>query len=196
MLPWWTTLLLLCALIVPEARAQRIADRAFPSVLDHSPGNVALNNAPNPGALSHGAPSRLALSNGAPSRIALAGQTATGQDRATHPAWLAAGGLLSAALVGAGGAWTGVQITEDDCEDCFLVGGAYGLLAGVSTGIPLGVHFTNRGRGDLLASLGASLALGGLGLGVAHLTHEEGVMLAVPVLQIVSSILIERRAGP
>lgn len=198
---WWTTLLLLCALIVPDARAQRLADRAFPSVGGRSPGNSELNNAPSnlaPSNLapSHGAPNDGAQSDGASSRIALAGKSSLVQGRATHPAWLAAGGLLGAALVGAGGAWTGVQITEDDCEDCFLVGGAYGLAAGVSTGIPLGVHFANHGRGDLLASLGASLALGGLGLGVAHLTNEEGVMLAVPLLQIASSILIERRGRP
>lgn len=112
-----------------------------------------------------------------------------------HPAWLAAGGLLGAVAVGVGGAWTGVQITEDDCEDCFLVGGAYGLVAGVSVGGPLGVHLANDRRGNLLTSLGASLALGGLGLGIAHLTHEEGVMFAVPVLQIAGAILVERRAG-
>lgn len=189
MLRWWMTLLLLSTLIVPDAGAQRLADRHFPSVGD------------GPGAIGGGTPAGGSSAGGSPSaglssHVASTRASTVDQPQRTHTAWLAAGGLLGAALVGAGGAWTGVQITEDDCEDCFLVGGAYGLVAGVSTGVPLGVHFANRGRGDLLASLGASLALGGLGLGIAHLTDEEGVMFAVPVLQIASSILIERRAGP
>ena len=73
------------------------------------------------------------------------------------------------------------------------MGPLYGLAAGVSSGIPLGVHFSNGGRGDHLPSLLASLAIGGAGLGLAIAANEPALLLAVPVLQLASAIGIEER---
>lgn len=112
--------------------------------------------------------------------------------RQVHPALLAAGGIVGGAVGVFGGALAGAKITEHDCEDCGLVGVVYGGVAGGSALLPLGVHAANRGRGNLGLSLLSSLAFGAAGLGVASAANSVGVMVAVPVLQIVSSILIER----
>ena len=109
--------------------------------------------------------------------------------------WLIGGGLLGGAAAGFAGMYSGAMLLEDDCEDCAIIGGVYGLVAGVSSGIPLGVHLSNRGRGNLLPSLLSSLAIGGVGLGVAIAADEPAVMLGVPVLQLASAILIERKTG-
>ena len=111
---------------------------------------------------------------------------------AVDPVWLALGGVLGGAAGLFGGAIIGSRITQDDCEDCAFVGGVYGAVVGGSAGLPLGVHATNGGRGRLLPSLVASLAIGGAGLGVAVLADRSEVMIAVPVAQLVTSILIER----
>jgi hypothetical protein len=110
----------------------------------------------------------------------------------THPGLLALGGVLGGAVGLVGGAYVGARITEDDCEDCFLLGGIRGAIAGGSAGIPLGVHLANGRRGKLLPSLLASLAIGGAGLGAAVLANKYELMIPVPVAQLVASILIER----
>lgn len=74
-----------------------------------------------------------------------------------------------------------------------MVGAVYGAVAGGSALLPLGVHLANRGRGNLGLGLLSSLAMGGLGLALAHETNSAAVMIPVPVAQIVSSILIERK---
>jgi hypothetical protein len=109
-----------------------------------------------------------------------------------HPAVLALGGVLGGAAGLVGGAYLGARATEHRCEDCFLVGGIFGAVAGASTGLPLGVHIANGGRGRLLPSLAASLAIGAAGFGAAVLTNTYEIMIPVPALQLISSILIER----
>ncbi|MGH7497572.1 MAG: hypothetical protein ACREL3_01840 [Gemmatimonadales bacterium] len=112
-----------------------------------------------------------------------------------HPALLAAGGILGGAVGVFGGALAGAKITQNDCEDCALVGAAYGAVAGGSALLPLGVHLANGRRGKLGPSLLSSLAIGAAGLGVAAASNSVDVMIAVPVLQIISSVLIERATG-
>jgi hypothetical protein len=109
--------------------------------------------------------------------------------------WLIGGGLLAGATGGVAVMYTGAMLTANECEDCAIVGAVYGLVAGVSSGIPVGVHFSNGGRGKLLPSLLASLAIGGAGLGLAIAADQPAVMLAVPVLQLASAIAIERKTG-
>jgi hypothetical protein len=108
--------------------------------------------------------------------------------------WLIAGGLIGGAVGTFGGAWTGAKITEGDCEDCFFVGAAYGAVAGVTTGVPLGVHVANRGRGNLSQSLLLSAAIGAAGLGLAAAADEPAIMFAVPALQLAASVAVEREA--
>jgi hypothetical protein len=109
--------------------------------------------------------------------------------------WLIGGGLLAGAAGGVAVMYTGAMLTAKDCEDCAIVGAVYGLVAGVSSGIPVGVHFSHGGRGKLLPSLLASLAIGGAGLGLAIAADQPAVMLAVPVLQLASAFAIERKTG-
>lgn len=112
--------------------------------------------------------------------------------RETSPALLAAGGVLGGAVGVFGGALAGAYLTGNSCEDCALLGAAYGAVAGGSALLPLGVHLANGRRGNFGATLLASLATGVVGLGVSQAANSAEVMLAVPVLQIVSSVLIER----
>ena len=111
---------------------------------------------------------------------------------ARGPLILGLGGIAGGGLGAMAGGWTGARIREHACEDCGLNGLLYGAVVGVSTALPVGVHFANGGRGKLGPSLLASLALGGAGLAAAALTHEYGILMAVPVAQLVSSVAIER----
>jgi hypothetical protein len=115
--------------------------------------------------------------------------------RRAHPALLLLGGVLGGAAGVLGGAAIGVKATQDDCENCFFNGLVYGSVAGGSALLPLGVHLANGRRGSYGTSLLASLAIGAAGLGTALATNEGGVMIAVPVLQLVSSVVIERRTS-
>jgi hypothetical protein len=108
------------------------------------------------------------------------------------PAVLALGGVLAGTAGAFGGAWIGNELTKGACEDCFLEGLVYGGVAGGSALLPLGVHLANGHRGNYGASLLASLGIGAAGVAVAFASNEGGVMLTVPVLQLVSSIAIER----
>ncbi len=110
-----------------------------------------------------------------------------------NPALMAAAGAAGGAVGFFAGALAGAKLTEHDCEDCAFVGAIYGAVAGGSALLPLGVHVANRGRGNLGLSLLSSLVIGGAGLALASGTNSAAVMVPVPVLQIVSSILIERR---
>jgi hypothetical protein len=109
------------------------------------------------------------------------------------PVLLALGGLGAATVGTFAGAAIGAKITTRyPCEDCGLEGLIYGGVAGGSALLPLGVHLVNGHRGNYGASLLASLGIGAAGLAVAVATQEGGVMLTVPVLQLLSSIAIER----
>jgi hypothetical protein len=109
---------------------------------------------------------------------------------------LALGGLGAATVGTFGGALVGAKATTRyPCEDCGLEGLIYGGVAAGSTLLPLGVHLANGRRGNYRAALLASLGIGAAGLGVAIASQEGAVMLAVPVLQLVSSIAIERKTA-
>jgi hypothetical protein len=111
----------------------------------------------------------------------------------TNPGLLAAGGVVGAVAGMFAGALVGGKLTENDCEDCGLAGVVYGGIIGGSAGLPFGVHLVNHRQGSFGLSLLSSLAIGGLGLAMAAETNSGAIMLPVPVLQVVSSILIERR---
>jgi hypothetical protein len=103
------------------------------------------------------------------------------------------GGLGAATAGTFGGAVIGSRITTKyPCEDCGLEGLIYGAVIGESAMLPLGVHLANGHRGNYGASLLASLGIGAAGLAAAVATQEGAIMLSVPVLQLVSSIAIER----
>ena len=100
-----------------------------------------------------------------------------------------AAGLLGGGLAGyhLGG---GGRLCGDD--SCGLYAGVLGAVAGEMALLPLGVHLANHSHGNYGYSLLASVAIGVVGTSAAA-KHESGlVLLAVPIVQIVSSILIER----
>jgi hypothetical protein len=109
----------------------------------------------------------------------------------TSPAVLALGGVLGGAAGAFAGGMIGAKAT-DTCEDCAIVGLAYGFVAGGSAGLPLGVHLANHRRGNYGLSLVASLAIAAAGFGTTLATRDARILIAVPVLQLVSSIAIER----
>lgn len=109
------------------------------------------------------------------------------------PALLVGGGVLGGVAGLFAGAVVGGWLTEHDCEDCGLAGVVYGGIAGWSVGIPMGVHMVNGRRGSYGRSLLASLGIGTVGLAAAFATNSGAVLLTVPVAQIVTSVLIERK---
>jgi hypothetical protein len=125
----------------------------------------------------------LALS--APSRRPMVGVPRTEDD------------VLKLAFAGVVGATAGfvtgaLLLRQTSCDeiDC-LAPMVYGGLAGLSVGAPFGVHLADARRGRYGTALAASLAIGAAGLGAAILIDEPRLLLAVPVLQIASSIRIE-----
>jgi hypothetical protein len=111
-----------------------------------------------------------------------------------------AGGVLAG---GAAGLAVGLSLANGcQGEDCGLVGLATTIIgAGVggSLGIPLGVHLANGRQGSYALEAAASVAIATAGvLAIAesdNRTAQDAVMIAVPVTQLVSSILIERHTA-
>jgi hypothetical protein len=93
------------------------------------------------------------------------------------------------------GGYTGVKIAEadDDCYDWCGIGAAFtGAAIGSAAAIPLGVHLANRSRGNYGRSVAVSAGIGAVGILAAIAAESGEVLVAIPVAQIVSSVLIER----
>jgi len=109
---------------------------------------------------------------------------------------LVAGGLLGGGLgLGAGALLGGLvgggnKICGDD--PCGLDEAIFGAIGGEVVMLPLGVHLANGRRGKYLPSLAVSAAIAGVGIVLSGNGDHGEVMVAVPVAQLVSSILIER----
>lgn len=95
---------------------------------------------------------------------------------------------LGALVVGALGG--GDTLCGDD--PCGFAEAIFGAIGGVVTLLPLGVHLANGRRGNYGLSLLASAGIAAAGLALAGGGDHGEVLVAVPVLQLVSSILIER----
>ncbi len=109
---------------------------------------------------------------------------------------LVVGGLLGGG-VGLGlGALVGGALGGGDtlCGDdpCGLAEAIFGAIGGEVALLPLGVHLANGRRGNYLLSLLASAGVAAGGLALSGGGDHGEVLAAVPVLQIVTSILIER----
>ncbi len=109
---------------------------------------------------------------------------------------MTAGGLLGGAVGFAGGALIGATLGGGNaiCGDdaCGLEEAAYGAIAGQSILLPLGVHIANGRRGNYGFSLITSVVIGAAGIVAVDATNDGSPFIVVPVLQLVSSILIER----
>ncbi len=119
-----------------------------------------------------------------------------GSSGGTSVVGMTAGGLVGGAVGFAGGALIGGILGGGNaiCGDdaCGLEEAAYGAVAGQSILLPLGVHIANGRRGNYGFSLITSVVIGVAGIVVVDATNDGAPFIAVPVLQLVSSILIER----
>ena len=105
------------------------------------------------------------------------------------------GGLAAGAVGFFAGGYVGALIADDASADEFaaLGGFATGAVIGETIGVPLGVHLANRRQGKLLPSVFASAGISAIALfaatrGEDHLEY----LVAVPLIQLVTSIAIER----
>lgn len=109
---------------------------------------------------------------------------------------LVVGGVLGGAVgLGAGALIGGIvgggnKICGDD--PCGLDEAIFGAIGGEVALLPLGVHLANGRRGKYLPSLAVSAAIAGIGIMLSGNGDHGEVMIAVPIAQLVSSILIER----
>lgn len=95
------------------------------------------------------------------------------------------GGLYLGSAIGGGN-----RICGDDA--CGLEEAAYGAVIGESVLLPLGIHLANHSRGNYGLSLLASAGIAAVGIAAISATDDASPLIAVPIAQIVSSILIER----
>lgn len=116
---------------------------------------------------------------------------------------LVTGGVLGGAAGLAVGGLAGAMVGSNTCLDegnpdsCRGAEGMFiGGLAGETLSIPLGVHLANGRAGRLLPSMLASAAITAAGAAAVAATESDGVLVgaavAVPVLQLATSVLIER----
>jgi hypothetical protein len=110
---------------------------------------------------------------------------------------LALGGVAGGVAGFFAGGYAGVAIAEatDDCysDDWCGIGAAFtGAAIGSAAAIPLGVHLANRSRGNYGRSVAVSAGIGAVGILAAIAAESGEVLVAIPVAQIVSSVLIER----
>ena len=98
-------------------------------------------------------------------------------------------GLFGGAIIG-GTLGGGNSICYDD--PCGLEEALLGAVLGESVLLPLGVHLANHSDGNYGYSLLGSLAVGAVGIGLVGATDSAELLLAIPIAQIISSVLIER----
>jgi hypothetical protein len=108
---------------------------------------------------------------------------------------LGLGGFAAGGLVGA--------VIASDCsggEWCQLEGAFYGAAAGGTLGMALGVHLGNGRRGSLALDFLTGAAVWGAGIGIAAASDWDGTVsgvafVTVPIVQFVSTIVVERAIG-
>lgn len=101
----------------------------------------------------------------------------------------AVGGIAVGGLVGSQIA----SCNEFDDEFCGLAGGVAGAAIASTFTIPLAVHLANQSRGSYGYSLAASGLIAGVGWALAYAGDEAAPILLAPLVQIISSVIIERR---
>jgi hypothetical protein len=115
-------------------------------------------------------------------------------------------GIAGATVGSFGGAFLGYQLDRNGgnwgcghgCENPGLLGLVGGWFVGPALTTPLSVHLANGGRGSLGSAYLSSALIAGVGMaGLTVAGSPEGafILLAAPVAQAVSAVLIER-SGP
>lgn len=107
------------------------------------------------------------------------------------------GGLVGGTIGFFAGGFLGASLGNDrNCEDfCGLEEAVWGAGAGVSTLLPLGVHLANHRRGNFGISLGVSLAIGAVGMGIAFTANNGVPLLFIPLAQLITSVAIEHQSS-
>jgi hypothetical protein len=111
-----------------------------------------------------------------------------------------AGGVAGLLIGGATAAGLGTLGCTEGCGESGLYWALLGAAVGETLSLPLGVHLTNRRQGSYLQSTLASMALTGAGIWIGFSlpetpTGDRGraiLLVAVPIMQLASSIQIER----
>ena len=123
-----------------------------------------------------------------------------------------AGAILGGVVGVAVGGFTGAAFTSsrcdgggnpDSCIGPMLLGIIWGGGVGHTVGIPLGAHYIGGRKGSLVPSLLASAAIFGAEVLVLRSAVKDGqyvqknmalgVVIAAPILQIISSVVFEAR---
>jgi hypothetical protein len=116
---------------------------------------------------------------------------------------LVMGGAATAAVSMVAFGFAGALIGGNSCMDSGnpdscrgMEGALWGAAVGYTVGIPLGVHLTNRRAGSLRASMLTSAAIAATGVAVGFgIGTDQSIAVAAlsaPILQMVSSVIIER----
>lgn len=115
-------------------------------------------------------------------------------------------GAANAVIGSLGGAYLGYHLDrnyfnwgcEFGCEDPGLTGLLGGWFLGSALTTPLPVHFTNGGQGSLPTAYLSSVLIAGAGMAGFLAAGSPGgalFVLAAPVAQVISAVLIERRTA-
>jgi hypothetical protein len=111
----------------------------------------------------------------------------------------AAVGMVSFGLIGAlvGGNSCGHVGDPGSCRG--MENGLWGAAVGYTVGIPTGVHLANGRAGSLGPSLLTSAAIAGAGIAIGFgIGTDQSIAVAAlsaPIVQMVSSVIIERRTA-
>jgi hypothetical protein len=93
-----------------------------------------------------------------------------------------------------GGALIGIGIDDDRDLDT-AEGAVVGAVAGNSLAIPAAVHLANGSRGNLGRSMLVSALVGGALLGAGWAAESAVLIIAAPVGQLISAVIIERNTS-
>jgi hypothetical protein len=102
-----------------------------------------------------------------------------------------AGGMIAGAL---GGGFIGVQIDEDSGLDA-AEGAIIGGLIGTTLATPAAVHLANGRRGNLGRSVLVSALVGGGIFALGWAAESGELVLAAPLAQLITSVVIERNTS-
>ena len=124
------------------------------------------------------------------------------------------GGAIGGVIGWGAGALVGYQIAGRDCtgQDCDLESILLGGAVGGTLGMAIGVHVGNRRRGNFALDFLSAAAVWGAGIGLVFLLEEfkedattkeqedllvgqAVVLLAIPVVQLVATSLVEQMTG-
>lgn len=93
-----------------------------------------------------------------------------------------------------GGGLIGVAIDEDSGLDA-AEGAVVGGLIGTTLAIPAAVHLANGRRGNLNRSLLFSALVGGAIFSLGWAAESGEIVLAAPLAQLITSVVIERKTS-